>query len=301
MAGASLCSAASSAHSAARPDDRVGAGSTSPGMIRLAVRAPAEASEPVLAALLELVPAGVEQVDGPGFVEFAVYGAPGELPSLPEGPAEVGGVPVTVTGQPVPDDWAERWKRFHRPLLVGGRLRVRPPWEPPALDPGVLDLVMDPGQAFGTGAHPTTRLCLELMLGLPPRGSFVDLGCGSGVLAIAAAKLGFEPVCAVDHERAAVEATLENARANGVDLAAIGRLDLRKESPPVGSTLAANLTRPLLLTVAERLESAPATAIVSGLLDHEADEAAQAFEGLVERRRVCDGGWTALLLAAAVS
>ena len=108
----------------------------------------------MLAALLELVPAGVEQVDGPGFVEFAVYGAPGELPSLPEGPAEVGGVPVTVSGQPVPDDWAERWKRVHRPRLVGGRLRVRPWWELPALDPGVLDRVLDPGQSFCMGAHP---------------------------------------------------------------------------------------------------------------------------------------------------
>ncbi len=80
---------------------------------------------------------------------------------------------------------------------------------------GLIDLVVDPGQAFGTGAHATTRLCLELLLDVEPRGSLADLGCGSGVLALAAARLGFAPVVALDHEAAAVEATLENARANG--------------------------------------------------------------------------------------
>ena len=127
-------------------------------MIRLAVRTPPERAEAVLAALLELAPAGVEQVDGDGFVEFALYGAPGELPTLPHGEAEIGGARVAVTGEPVPDDWQERWKRFHAPVLVGGRLWVRPPWEEPAVRPGVHEVVIDPGQAFGTGAHPTTRM-----------------------------------------------------------------------------------------------------------------------------------------------
>src|SRR5919201_3909516 len=147
-------------------------------MIRLAVRARAEDGEQVLAALLELAPSGVEQVDGDGWVEFALYGAPGELPSLPEGSAEVAGARVSVRGEPVPDDWNERWKRFHAPVLVGGRLWVRPPWEAPAVRPGVHEIVIDPGQAFGTGTHPTTRMSLELMLELRPRGSLVDLGCG---------------------------------------------------------------------------------------------------------------------------
>ncbi|HEV2074807.1 MAG TPA: 50S ribosomal protein L11 methyltransferase, partial [Thermoleophilaceae bacterium] len=133
-------------------------------MIRLAIRAPFEASEPVAAALLELAPSGLEQVDGDGFVEYAIYGAPGEVPSLPDGPAEIGGIPVTVRGDEVPDDWEERWKRFHGPVLVDGRLYVRPPWAEPAVRPGVVEVVIDPGRAFGTGSHPTTRLCLELML-----------------------------------------------------------------------------------------------------------------------------------------
>src|SRR3954447_17990687 len=187
-------------------------------MIRLAFRSPADVAEIVLAALIELAPSGVEQVDGDGVTEFALYGAPGELPSFPEGSAEVGGVIVQVSGREVPDDWAERWKRFHRPVLIGGRIYVRPPWEEAAVRPGVTEIVIDPGQAFGTGTHPTTALCLELMLDLKPRGSFADLGCGSGVLAIAAAKLGFEPVTAVDAERESVRATKANAIANGVAL-----------------------------------------------------------------------------------
>src|SRR4051812_37714774 len=160
-------------------------------MIRLSIRAPADAAEVVLAALLELTPSGLEQVDGDGWVEYGLYGAPGELPSLPLGSASVGGVLVEVRGEEVPSDWDERWKRFHVPLLLGGRLYVRPPWEQPAVRPGVVEVVIDPGQAFGTGTHPTTRLCLELLLSLDAGGSFADLGCGSGVLAIAAAKLGF--------------------------------------------------------------------------------------------------------------
>src|SRR4051794_15571977 len=225
-------------------------------MIRLAFRAPAKQAEMVLAALIEIAPTGVEQVDGNGVTEFAVYGAPGELPSFPEGDADVGGVVVHVSGREVPDDWAERWKRFHRPVLIAGKIYVRPPWEEAALRPGVTEIVIDPGQAFGTGTHPTTALCLELMLDLKPRGSFADLGCGSGVLAIAAARLGFEPVTAIDAERQAVEATRANANANGVfpgsegpgpsiwatpALARIERGDLRNEPAPKADVVAANL------------------------------------------------------------
>jgi len=253
----------------------------------------------VLGALLELAPSGVEQVDGEGWVEFAVYGAPGELPSLPEGEADVGGVRVVVRGEPVPDDWAERWKRFHVPVLVGGRLWVRPPWEQEAVRPGVHEIVIDPGQAFGTGTHPTTRLCLELMLELEPAGSFADLGCGSGVLAIAASKLGFAPVTALDSDRAAVAATRVNARENGVVLDLVERFDLRREAPPVADVVAANLMRPLLLALTASLSETAQVVIASGLLEHEADEVAAAFAPLRESHRLTDRGWSALLLARA--
>ena len=229
-------------------------------------------------------------------MEFALYGTPGELPTFPEGEAEIGGARVQVRGEEVPDDWEERWKRFHVPVLVGGKLWVRPPWEEPAVRPGVIEVVIDPGRAFGTGTHPTTRLCLELLLDLRERGSFADLGCGSGVLSIAAAKLGFGPVTAVDSDRLAVEATLLNARDNGVVLDRVERFDLRGSAPPVADVVAANLMRPLLLTLTEAMREGPRVVIASGLLDHEADEVAAAFAPLREARRLTMKGWSALQL-----
>ena len=263
------------------------------------MRAPAESAELVLAALLELAPSGVEQVDGDGVVELAVYGAPGELPELDEGQAEVGGVRVSVSATEVPDDWAERWRQFHVPVLIGERIYVRPPWEPRAERPGVIDLVLDPGQAFGTGAHPTTRLSLELLLELSerrPPGSVCDLGCGSGVLSIAAACLKHGPVRALDADPLALKATAANASANGVSLAALERFDLRERPAPLADVVVANLMRPLLLRVAELIGERPRALIASGLLDGEADEVAAAFAPLVERRRVSREGWSSLLL-----
>ena len=249
----------------------------------------------MLAALLELAPSGLEQVDGDGWTEYALYGAPGELPSLPDGEAQVGGRRVRVRGEEVPDDWTERWKRVHVPVLVGGRLYVRPPWEQAAVRPGVTEVVIDPGRAFGTGTHPTTRMCLELMLSLDAGSSFADLGCGSGVLAIAAAKLGHSPVAAFDSDAAAIESTRANARDNGVVLDRVERWDLRHEAPPPARTVVANLMRPLLLQLAPRLIQ-PDALIVSGLLDDEADEVAAAFAPLRQTRRLTDKGWAALLL-----
>jgi ribosomal protein L11 methyltransferase len=180
---------------------------------------------------------------------------------------------------------------------------VRPPWEEPAIRPGVIDLAIDPGRAFGTGAHPTTRLCLELLLDLEPRGSLTDLGCGSGVLAIAAARLGFRPVVALDSDRGAVEATLANARANGVALEGIERWNLREQEPPTADVWTANLMRPLLLRVAELTTEPPRSLIASGLQGEEAEEVAAAFErhGLHVRRRLDDREWCALLLERPLS
>lgn len=269
-------------------------------MLRLAVRVQPEHAEVVLAELLELAPNGVEEVELPdGVVEYAVYGAPGELPFLAAVRAVAGGALVEVSSEEVGDDWHERWREFHRPLVLEGRLTVRPPWEPPGEEP--LDLVIDPGQAFGTGAHATTRLCLELLLELPPEGPLLDLGSGSGVLGIAAAKLGFAPVYALDIDPAAVEATRENATVNGADVQA-ARFDLRSQSVPAVRTVCANLLSPLLIEWAGQLAGdaarRPDRIVASGILTHETDRVAAAFarSGLEERERRAAGDWTALLL-----
>ncbi|HET9185258.1 MAG TPA: 50S ribosomal protein L11 methyltransferase [Solirubrobacterales bacterium] len=290
-------------------------------MIRLAVRCSPAQAELVLAELTMLAPNGVEEESGPGYVEYAIYGGEGELPELGEIDATLGGSRVEVSATEVPDDWADRWRDFHKPLLVGGRLWLRPSWEPAR--EGSLDVVVDPGQAFGTGAHPTTRLCLELLCELAEAGEaggeLVDLGTGSGVLAIAAAKLGWGPVRGYDHEPAALEAAAANAAANGVALH-LERINLRERLPPLAPTVVANMTAPLLTAVAAQLagggesrgralrrkivEAPPGpppalrTLLCSGLLPGELDEVARAFgeSGLEERDRRQEGDWAALLL-----
>jgi ribosomal protein L11 methyltransferase len=137
----------------------------------------------------------------------------------------------------VAEGWEQRWRAFHRPVTIGP-LWIGPPWEEPP--PGALAVVIDPGRAFGTGAHASTRLCVELLLG-ERRGSLVDVGCGSGVLALAALRLGFGPVTAVDVDPVAVAVTRSNARANGLDLD-VRRLDARTGAAPAADLAAANLS-----------------------------------------------------------
>jgi ribosomal protein L11 methyltransferase len=267
-------------------------------MIRLAVRVRRPEAEMVLAELLELAPGGVEEVAiGTEIVEYAVYGAPGELPDLPDLRAAAGGALVDVRSEEIADDWSERWRAFHRPLVLGDRLTVRPPWEPPGET--ALDVAIDPGQAFGTGAHATTRLCLELMLDSPVRqGVFVDVGCGSGVLAIVAAKLGFDPVIALDDDPAAVAATEENAGRNGVALEA-RRFDLRRDQVPAADLVVANVLAGPLIAWAGTQDRLAVQLILSGILTSEADRVAIAFarRGMAETRRLERGEWTALALS----
>jgi ribosomal protein L11 methyltransferase len=269
-------------------------------VIRLAVRVARAQAEPVLAELLSLAPGGLEERDaGPEVVEYAIYGAPGELPALPDVRAAVGAALVDVSASELADDWAERWRDWHRPIEVrgaSGAVRVRPPWI--AREPDVHDVVIDPGQAFGTGSHPTTRLSLELLAGLEPAGALADWGCGSGILAIAAAKLGWRPVRACDWEAASVEAARAAARGNDVEVA-VERCDLRHGGGPWAPTVLANLVRPLLLDIVSGMERPPERLVASGLTTDEVDEVAGAFAlrgmQLAERR---DGdGWSAILFA----
>jgi ribosomal protein L11 methyltransferase len=271
-------------------------------MIRLAVRCAPEYAERVMANLLELAPNGLEEERGPGWVEFAIYGPPGEVPDLGELRAAAGGSLVDVTTTSVPDDWADRWADFHRPIEVGGRIGVRPSWwDPPD---GLIDVVVDPGRAFGTGGHPTTRLSLALLIELEEGGEaggpLADWGTGSGVLAIAAAKLGFSTVIGCDREEASLETARANAEANGVELELL-RVDVREEAPPVRPTVAANLTANLLEECAGHLAQAdqiPNALVCSGMLESEIDRVASPFAevGLPAARTRVDGEWGALLL-----
>jgi ribosomal protein L11 methyltransferase len=272
-------------------------------LIRLAVRCRPEQAEIVLAELTVLAPNGVEEERGPDYVEYAIYGGEGELPELGEIEVAAGDGLVEVVATEVPDDWADRWQDFHKPLLVGDRLWLRPSWEEPR--EGTLDVVVDPGRAFGTGAHPTTRLSLEFLLELADAGEahgpLTDLGTGSGVLAIAAAKLGWSPVTGYDHEEPAIEAAAANAAVNGVELG-LERRNLREGLPGLSPMVVANMTAPVLRVVAEQLAGgAPQTMVCSGLLPGELDETVALFApvGLVEADRRLEGDWAALLLRAA--
>ncbi len=274
-------------------------------MIRLAVRCDPEYAEAVMANLLELAPNGLEEERGPGWIEFAIYGPPGEVPDLGELQAAAGGDLVDVITTSVPDDWADRWADFHRPIEVAGRIGVRPSWWDPK--DGLIDVVVDPGRAFGTGGHPTTRLCLALLVELEESGEasgpIADWGTGSGVLAIAAAKLGWSPVTGCDRELASLETARANAEANEVEMA-IQRVDFREGPPPMAPTVVANLTGNLLRDCARHLgggDERPRALVCSGMLESEIDEVSAAFAGtgLRESGRRTENEWGALLLRTA--
>jgi ribosomal protein L11 methyltransferase len=211
---------------------------------RVAVRAHGDEAELLRARLLSLAPSGIEELDLDDGLELVVYldeaAVVGALASLPN--ARV---------VPVDDGWEDAWRRFHRPVVVGD-LWIGPPWERPP-EPARA-VVIDPGRAFGTGAHPTTRLCVELLAATETRGALLDVGCGSGVLSIAAARLGFDPVLAVDVDPVAVEATRANAADNGVVVETKVCDALDAELPRTDVAVANVLLRPIEAILA-RLEA----------------------------------------------
>ena len=219
--------------------------------------------EPELALLLHIFPEGVEELDG----AYAVYA---DEPPLGFDVVEV---------DDVAEGWEDGWRSFHHGVRIG-RLWVGPPWEEAPAD--ALPVIIDPGRAFGTGAHATTRLCLELLQELEPT-SLLDVGCGSGVLSVAAAKLGFEPVVAVDLDDVALETTRANAAANGVTV------EVRRELEP--SELA--VMNIALDVVESMLSELPVErAITSGYLERDEPRA----EGWHQLQRRVRDGWAADLL-----
>jgi ribosomal protein L11 methyltransferase len=215
------------------------------------VRATGDAVEPLRARLLGLVPNGFEERTEGGDVELAAYVPDRDVDAL------LRAFPGATTAL-VDEGWEEAWRAFHRPVVVHG-LWLGPPWEQPP-HPS-RSVVIDPGRAFGTGAHPTTRLCVELLATTAARGSLLDVGSGSGVLAIAGARLGFEPVLAVDVDPVAVETTRANAEANGVALHA-AVVDALAETLPQAALAVVNVLLHPVEGILARLDSREA--ITSG-------------------------------------
>ena len=220
---------------------------------RVVVRAARADAERVGAVLLELVPAGLEETEHDDVVELAVYVEQAAVDRV------VAAFP-DATVAAVAAGWEDAWRAFHRPVIVGG-LWLGPPWGTPP--DATRAIVIDPGRAFGTGAHPTTRLCVELLASLGGRGALLDVGCGSGVLAIAGCRLGFAPVFAVDVDPVAVATTHANASANGVTIEA-SVVDARDGSLPVTDVAVANVLLRPVEEILVRLDAR--TALTSGYL-----------------------------------
>jgi ribosomal protein L11 methyltransferase len=245
------------------------------------VSVPPERSEEARAVMIELFPAGFEERGGDAGVDLTAY------TDRPDAVARL--QPLGhVSESPVAEGWEDAWKAFHKPVRIGP-LWIGPPWE--SADAGSTPIVIDPGQAFGTGAHATTRLCIELLLEVTPAG-LVDLGCGSGVLAVAAAKLGFSPVVALDNDELAVAAARENAGANAVSVDA-RRADVLADPLPDVEVAVANIARGPVEEALERFEGR--TAIASGYLAAEQPQP----QGWRPKERRVVSGWAADLLVRA--
>jgi ribosomal protein L11 methyltransferase len=225
--------------------------------------------------MLELFPEGFEERETDEGLELVAY-------TDASGEERLWAAFGTVAADDVPAGWEQRWREFHRPVRVG-RVWIGPPWEqPPA---GLTATVIDPGRAFGTGGHPTTRLSLQLLLEVDP-GSLLDVGCGSGVIAIASAQLGFAPVVAVDHDSAAIEATERNAAANGVSVE-VRRADALAGPLPHAETTVANVSAPFVRRLGSALRST--SLIASGYLESEEVRPA----GFRRELRRVEYGWAA--------
>jgi len=266
---------------------------------RVSFRLPADEKEDLLDALMPLLPAGVrERALGDSAVELTtITAAPPPRAALE---AAVGRPLAGWEEEDVPADWRARRARFGGgAFLVGDRVLIRSPFDPPA-DDGVLDLVLERGGGgFGSGSHSTTRMCLALLLDVEPAGGAADLGCGLGTLAIAAARLGWAPVTGVDRMDGAVEAARANGARNGADVA-WGVADLEAEPVPLAPLLLVNAPPPVHARVAAAVAAAPDVrqVIASGVVPGELEPvvAAYATAGCRVAAALEEDGWAAVRL-----
>ena len=210
------------------------------------------------------------------------------------------------------EDWAHAWKRHYKPLRIGRRVLLTPAWEEPEALPGDVVVRLEPGMAFGTGLHPTTRLCVAaLEKWVRPGDSFLDIGTGSGVLSLAAAKLGATPVWSTDIDPLAIRAAKENALRNGIALAPDG-LHVEQGSVPAGQAgrfkvIAANILAEVLVGLFEGAYANVPLAeplapgghlILSGILEERSEMvlSAAARYGLKEVERIQEADWVALVV-----
>jgi ribosomal protein L11 methyltransferase len=224
-------------------------------------------------------------------------------------------IPEPVIRELAEEDWANAWKRHYRPTRVGQRLLIVPSWQVDDLGPLGLDeagqpllpVILDPGMAFGTGLHPSTRLCMRaLEQHLRPGEQVLDVGCGSGVLSITAARLGASAILATDIDPIAVAATEENCQRNGVAArvtAREGSLPERAEQPAGWQVVVANILADvivqLLVDGMQRLLADDGRLIVSGIIEPRAGDVEAALDraGLRVLDRLAEGDWVALVAA----
>jgi ribosomal protein L11 methyltransferase len=213
--------------------------------------------------------------------------------------ASLADIPITVNRVPF-QDWNQQWARSVKPLWIGKRIVIRPSWEAVSLQPGQIEIILDPKQAFGTGHHATTRMLLEWLEEIVCGGeSVVDIGTGSGLLAMAALRLGAVQAAGIDHDPVAIECAQDYARQNrfGDELSfQCGGFDAIPKEQPIDLALA-NLDRQTLLQLAERLPDFTYPKwLVSGLLLDQREEIVAAFAtaGLYPGRQRDQDGWLAI-------
>ena len=207
-----------------------------------------------------------------------------------------------TTRQVAEEDWANAWKEYYHVLHLGARVVIKPSWREYAPKPDEVVLELDPGMAFGTGLHPTTHMCLELLeQRVQPGTRVLDVGTGSGILALAAARLGAASVLALDVSSVAVEAAQANARANGLEERVTVRLgSLEEASGERYDLVVANIIARVIADLAPALVGALAPGgllIASGIIDERLPLAEDALRaaGLAEIERVRDGDWFSLV------